>query len=140
MGRAARIICLLLALLMLFGCGAPQEQPNNPTSAPDSSGAALDSQELSKTEQALAEIANPNKDCTEDVIQAMRVAYYHEPDSKLIPKMTGCAMDRLMYRYHYGKLSIDYLSYFCGIITNTQIDEELAAASLEIFVAEQLSL
>lgn len=87
---------------------------------------------------ALAEIANPNKDCTEDVIQAMRVAYYHEPDSKLIPIMTGCAMDRLMYRYHYGKLSIDYLSYFCGIITNTQIDEELAAASLEIFVTRCL--
>lgn len=87
---------------------------------------------------ALAEIANPDKDCTEDVIQAMRVAYYHEPDSKLIPIMTGCAMDRLMYRYHYGKLSIDHLSYFCGIITNTQIDEELAAASLEIFITRCL--
>lgn len=65
MGRAARILCLLLALLMLFGCGAPQEQPENPTSAPDSSGASVDSTEIpatepqtaALTEQAIAEIS-----------------------------------------------------------------------------------
>ena len=61
MKRAARLICLLLALLMLIGCGAPQEQTETPTSAPDSSGAALETQAIDqvadKTEQALAEIA-----------------------------------------------------------------------------------
>lgn len=62
MMRAARILCLLLALVMLFGCTAPQEQSETPTSAPDSSGASVDSQETQlitaeRTEQALAEIS-----------------------------------------------------------------------------------
>ena len=62
MKYAARILCLLLALLMLFGCGAPQEQTDTPTSAPDSSGASVDSQETQPetaelTAQALAEIS-----------------------------------------------------------------------------------
>ncbi len=61
MGRAARILCLLLALLMLIGCAAPQEQTETPTSAPDSSGASVDSQETQPksaelTEQAITEI------------------------------------------------------------------------------------
>lgn len=87
---------------------------------------------------ALSEVADPDKSCSDDVIQAIRVAYYYEPDSKLIPIMTGCMMDRLMYRYHYGQLDIDSLSYFCGIISNPKIDEELAAASLEIFISRCL--
>ena len=87
---------------------------------------------------AVSEIANPDKTCSEDVIQALRVAYYHEPENKLIPIMTGAVMDRLMYRYHYGKLSIDNLSYFCGIVTDRKIDKELSAASLEIFVTRCL--
>ncbi len=62
MMRAARILCLLLALVMLFGCAAPQQQTETPTSAPDSSGASVDSQETQpqtaeRTEQALAEIS-----------------------------------------------------------------------------------
>ena len=65
MKRASRIICLLLALLMLFGCSAPQEPTENPTSAPDSSGASVDSvetvptepQTAALTEQAIAEIS-----------------------------------------------------------------------------------
>ena len=62
MGRAARMLCLLLALLILIGCGAPQEQTETPTSAPDSSGASVDSQETQpktaeRTEQAIAEIS-----------------------------------------------------------------------------------
>jgi len=62
MKRAARLICLLLALLMLIGCGAPQEQTETPTSAPDSSGASVDSQETQPkfaelTEQAISEIS-----------------------------------------------------------------------------------
>ena len=61
MKRAARILCLLLALAMLFGC-APKEQTEQPTSAPDSSGASVDSQETQPqtavlTEQALTEIS-----------------------------------------------------------------------------------
>lgn len=57
MGSKAKcLLCLLLTLLILVGC-TTQGNLDNPTTAPDSSGAALDSQELSKTEQALAEIA-----------------------------------------------------------------------------------
>ncbi len=54
MKRAARLISLLLALLMLFGCSS-----NNPTNAPDKSGASVDSQPQSAvlTEQAIAEIS-----------------------------------------------------------------------------------
>ncbi len=54
--RAKCLLCLLLTLLILVGCG-PQGGTENPTTAPDSSGAALDSQGASETEQALAEIA-----------------------------------------------------------------------------------
>jgi len=62
MKYAARILCLLLALLLLVGCGAPQEHTDTPTSAPDSSGASVDSQETQPktaelTAQALAEIS-----------------------------------------------------------------------------------
>ena len=60
MKRMARIVCLLLALLLLMGC-APQGQTEDPNTAPDSSGAALDNQETQPqeavlTEQALAQI------------------------------------------------------------------------------------
>ena len=50
MKRAVRIVSLLLAVLMLFGC-------NTNTTAPESSGAALESGLAPKTEAKLAEIA-----------------------------------------------------------------------------------
>ena len=49
MNRAVRIVSLLLAVLMLFGC-------NTNTTAPENSGAALESGAV-KTEAKLAEIA-----------------------------------------------------------------------------------
>ena len=50
MKRAVRIVSLLLAVLMLFGC-------NTNTTAPENSGAALESGLAPKTEAKLAEIA-----------------------------------------------------------------------------------
>ena len=44
MKRAARILCLLLSITLLLGC-APQGATENPTTAPESSGAELDIQE-----------------------------------------------------------------------------------------------
>lgn len=55
MKRGARVLCLLLIAAFLIGC-APQGQTEDPVTAPDSSGAAVDSQGAVKTEQALAEI------------------------------------------------------------------------------------
>ena len=55
MKRGARLLCLLLIAAFLIGC-APQGQTEDPVTAPDSSGAAVDSQEAVLTEQALAEI------------------------------------------------------------------------------------
>ena len=60
MKRAARILCLLLSITLLLGC-APQGATENPTTAPDSSGAELDIQETqpqtaARTEEALAHI------------------------------------------------------------------------------------
>jgi len=52
MKNAVRIMSLLLSVLLLFGCTA-----NTPATAPDSSGAALESGQAAKTEAALAEIA-----------------------------------------------------------------------------------
>ena len=55
MKRAARVLCLLLSVLLLIGC-APQGATEEPTTAPDLSGAELDIQEVQKaekTEQAL---------------------------------------------------------------------------------------
>ena len=57
MKRMARILCLLLAVLILTGCSN-----TDPTVAPDSSGAILDTQPAEpvgpvKTQQALAEIS-----------------------------------------------------------------------------------
>ena len=54
MERAVRVLCLLLAVLMLCGCAT-----TGTNTAPDSSGAAVDSQESQSaegTEQAIAEI------------------------------------------------------------------------------------
>ena len=58
MKNAARILCLLLSVLLLIGC-APQGAIEDPTTAPDSSGAELDIQEVqsaARTEEALAYI------------------------------------------------------------------------------------
>ncbi len=58
MKRLVQILCLLLALTILVGC-APQEQIEETTTAPEASGAAVDStqpQEAVRTEQALSEI------------------------------------------------------------------------------------
>ena len=55
MNRAVRIVSLLLSILLLFGC-APQGG-NTETTAPVSTGAALESGQAAKTEAALAEIA-----------------------------------------------------------------------------------
>ena len=55
MKRGARLLCLLLVAAFLVGC-APQGQTEDPVTAPDSSGAAVDSQGAVLTEQALTEI------------------------------------------------------------------------------------
>ena len=55
MNKAVRIVSLLLSILLLFGC-APQGG-NTETTAPVSTGAALESGQAAKTEAALAEIA-----------------------------------------------------------------------------------
>ena len=52
MNRAVRIVSLLLAVLLLFGCS---NGINPETTAPENSGAALES--AAKTEEKLAEIA-----------------------------------------------------------------------------------
>ena len=54
MKKAVRIMSLLLALLLLFGCS---NGINPETTAPEQSGAALESAQAAKTEAALAEIA-----------------------------------------------------------------------------------
>ena len=61
MKRLTQLLCLLLVTALLVGC-APQGQTENPTSAPDSSGASVDSQETQPqaavlTEQAIAELS-----------------------------------------------------------------------------------
>ena len=60
MKRMTRILCLLLACVLLIGC-APQGENTDSTTAPVSTGAALETepsvQTADKTEQALAEIA-----------------------------------------------------------------------------------
>ena len=53
MKKAVRILSLLLSLLLLFGCSANTV----PTTAPETSGAALESEHAAKTEAALAEIS-----------------------------------------------------------------------------------
>lgn len=60
MKRMTRILCLLLSVLLLIGC-APQGVTENPATAPDSSGAAVDSQETQpqeavRTQEALVQI------------------------------------------------------------------------------------
>lgn len=53
--RATRLLCLLLAALLLAGCGAASPT-QDPTTAPESSGAAVDFPEAARTEQALSQI------------------------------------------------------------------------------------
>ena len=87
---------------------------------------------------AVSEIAKPDTVCSEKIMRALRLAYLHEPENKLMAIMTGVTMDRLMYRYHYGQLSIEHLTDFCKIITDLKVDKELSAASLEIFTTRCL--
>ncbi len=87
---------------------------------------------------ALAQLSDPSSHCTNDVLQGLRIAYTQEPDNDLMSIMTACCMDRLMYRYHYGQLSIDHLSNFFRTITNSRIKEELTHASVEIYVTRCL--
>ena len=59
MKRGARLLCLLLCLLFAAGCAPAASEPSNET-APEQSGAAVDSQavwEALPTEQALEQIA-----------------------------------------------------------------------------------
>ena len=52
MKKAVRIVSLLLTVALLLGCSA-----NTPSTAPETSGAALESGQAAKTEAALSEIA-----------------------------------------------------------------------------------
>ena len=60
MKRTTRLLCLLLVCVLLFGC-APQGENTDSTTAPVSTGAALETQApvqtADRTEQALAQIA-----------------------------------------------------------------------------------
>lgn len=87
---------------------------------------------------ALAELAQPEKECGSEVILALATAYKGELKNKLMPIMTGSCMDRLMYRYHYGKLSSETLADFCDLITDSKIRQKEAAVSLEIFISRCL--
>ena len=55
MKRMTRLMCLALSLLLLMGC-APQVQTEENTTAPETSGAAVDFQEAVLTEAALEKI------------------------------------------------------------------------------------
>lgn len=88
--------------------------------------------------KALAELADPQRGCTDETLRALRIAYLQEEDNKLQPIMTGCCMDRMMYSYLHGKLKVSHLIAFCELITHPKIDEEIAAQSLEIFVTRGL--
>ncbi|MBQ7693576.1 MAG: hypothetical protein IJT50_00465 [Lentisphaeria bacterium] len=87
---------------------------------------------------ALSELAQPEKECGWEVISSLMTAYKGELKNKLMPIMTGSCMDRLMYRYHYGKLSSETLAGFCDLITDNKIRQDEAAISLEIFISRCL--
>ena len=55
MKRGTKLLCLLLSLLLLMGCGS-QGQTEETVTAPDSSGAAVDSEGAVLTEAALSRI------------------------------------------------------------------------------------
>ena len=85
MKRMRSILCLLLALLCLIGCsnGAVTE---NPTTAPDSSGAALDTQPIvvqtaQRTEAALAQIKTLGESPDDNYLTFYEVFVYSFCDS-----------------------------------------------------------
>ena len=59
MKRMTRLMCLALSLLLLMGC-APQVQTEENTTAPDSSGAALDTQQKVDQIKQLGESPDDN--------------------------------------------------------------------------------
>lgn len=87
---------------------------------------------------SLAQLADSSSRCTNNVLQGLRIAYTQEPDNDLMPIMTACCMDRLMYRYHYGQLSIDHLSNFFRTITDSSIKKKHTYATVEIYVTRCL--
>ena len=54
MKRTTRIVCLLLCILLLVGCGSQEPNTEN-TTAPDSSGAAVDSQPVEPQEAVMTQ-------------------------------------------------------------------------------------
>lgn len=87
---------------------------------------------------SLARLADSSSRCPNNVLQGLRIAYTQEPDNDLMPIMTACCMDRLMYRYHYGQLSIDHLSNFFKTITDSSIKKKHTYANVEIYVTRCL--
>ncbi len=87
---------------------------------------------------ALASLSNPETTCDDGIIYALHKAYVLEPKNKMIPIMTGCCMDRIMYRYHYGKITSTHLKEYFETITNEELNDELAAESLNIFLTRCL--
>ena len=86
----------------------------------------------------LAALSNPNRTIDDEIMYNIRQAYVQEPKNKLIPLMTGCCMDRIMYRYHYGMIDSGHLIYFLNTITDAKINKEVAAQSLTIFITRCL--
>lgn len=86
----------------------------------------------------LAALSDPNRSIDNGIMDNLRHAYTLEPKNKLIPIMTGCCMDRIMYRYHYGKISSEHLKDFFKIITDEKLNDEMAAESLNIFLTRCL--
>ena len=86
----------------------------------------------------LAALSNPNRTLDDGIMYNIRQAFVQEPKNKLIPLMTGCCMDRIMYRYHYGMIDSGHLIYFLNTFTDAKINKEMAAQSLTIFVTRCL--
>lgn len=89
---------------------------------------------------ALAELADPEQECSAETLHKLRTAYLQESDNKLIPIMTGSCLDRMMFNYRHGRMEISRVDDFCQIITNRKIGKKLSAQSLEIFITRSVIL
>lgn len=88
---------------------------------------------------ALAHFSSPEVSNTIDVIKDdLKPSYEREPKNKLIVLMTGCCVERLMYKYHFGQIGSDDILWFWSVVTGNKIKSERAAEAMSIVVARAL--
>ncbi len=88
--------------------------------------------------KALCRLADPDTPYDKETHNALQAAYHQEPDNYMMPLMTACCLDRMMYKYHHGRLAVEDLANFSNIFTDECLDSDYSGLSALIFASRGL--